>query len=238
MKRLLDAGGKMKKEKCTFGASSITYLGHGIDAKGLYPLKAIVKAIVEAPVPGYLQELKSYLGLLNYFGKFLPNLSSLFVLLNHLTKKGVVYRWFEAQNQAYQKSKQLLLSDDVVLVHFDPSKELILACDASPYMVGSVLTQIMEGVLEHPIEFSSRTLTPAEPRYSHWDKEAFAIVVGVKLFHQYIFERTFTGVTDHKPLLGLLDETKAVPQMVSLRFLRWWLTLAAYNYSLQYKAGN
>ncbi len=96
----------------------------------------------------------------------------------------------------------------------------------------------MDDGLEHPIGFASRTLTPAESRYSQLDKEALAIIVGVKHFHQYIYGRKFTCVTDHKPLLGLLHETKAVPQMASPRVLRWSLTLATYDYRLQYKAGN
>ena len=91
LQRLADAGVKLKKEKCTFCAPSVKYLGHQIDAAGLHPLPDKVKAIVEAPQPKNLQELRSYLGLLNYYEMFIPNLSNLLAPLNLLMKKGVVY---------------------------------------------------------------------------------------------------------------------------------------------------
>ena len=90
---------------------------------------------------------------------------------------------------------------------------------------------------ERPIAYSSRTLAPVEKRYSQLDKEALALIHGVKKFHSYIYGRKFTLISDHKPLQHILGEKKGVPQMASARLQRWALQLGAYEYHIQYKPG-
>jgi hypothetical protein len=90
---------------------------------------------------------------------------------------------------------------------------------------------------EQPIAFASRSLSNTEKKYSQLDKEGLAIVFGVKKYHQYLYGRHFTVLTDHKPLLGLLGENKSVPIMASPRVQRWSLPLGGYDYQLQYRAG-
>ena len=90
---------------------------------------------------------------------------------------------------------------------------------------------------ERPVGFASRTLSPAEKNYSHLDKEALAIVFGVKKYHQYLFGRRFEIKTDHKPLTHIFKESKATPTMASGRVQRWPLTLGAYDYTIQYREG-
>ena len=95
----------------------------------------------------------------------------------------------------------------------------------------------MEDVSEMPIAYASRTLNVVEKRYSQLDKEAAAIMFGVKRFHQYLYGRKFSIVSDHKPLQYLLNENKAVPAMASARLQRWALTLSAYHYTISYSPG-
>ncbi len=123
----------------------------------------------------------------------------------------------------------MTLTSDKTLAHFDPEKELILACDASPYGLGVVLSHKFEDGAEKPI---SRTLAPAEKRYSQLDKEGLAIIFGVKRFHQYLVGRHFLIQSDHKPLEHLFKETKGVPTLASARLQRWALT---YDYTITYK---
>jgi len=124
-----------------------------------------------------------------------------------------------------------------LLVHFDPSKELILATDASDYGVGAVLSHKVEGGAERPIGYISRSLNAAERNYSTLEKEALAIIFGVKKFHQFLYGHPFTIKTDHKPLKGLLNEKKGIPALAAPRIQRWAPTLSAYEYKISYKAG-
>ena len=131
--------------------------------------------------------------------------------------------------------KQLVKSP--LLQHYDPAKPLSLSTDASPYEVGAVLLHVDEDGSEKPVAYASRTLTDAEKRYSQLDKEALAIVFGVKKFHHYLYGRKFSIVSDHKPLQYLLNESRAVPFMASARLQRWALLLGAYQYTISYQPG-
>ena len=215
----------------------VEYLGHQISAAGLQPTEEKVRAVKEAPVPGDVTQLKSSLGLLNYYGKFLPNLSNVLAPLHSLLEKPNKWSWSSKQQEAFDTAK-CLLTLDCLLVHYSPDKDLILACDASPYGVGAILSHRMEDGQERPVVFASRTLAAAEKNYSQLDKEALAIIFGVKKFHRYLAGRKFCIFSDHCPFQYLLGERNAIPAMASARVQRWALTLSAYDYQIVYKPGS
>ena len=141
--------------------------------------------IVDAPSPGNLSQLRAFLGMINYYHSFLPNLSTWLEPLHHLLQKEAQWVWSEDCAKAFQEIKQLIASD-LVLVHFNPELPLTLSCDASPYGLGAVLSHIMPNGVERPVAYASRTLTTAERNYAEIDKEAFAVAWGAKRFHQYL----------------------------------------------------
>ena len=190
-----------------------------------------MEALHEFPSPQNVAALKSYLGLLSYYSRFLPNLSTTLAPLYLLLKDGVRWQWTLDQAAAFEESKKLLQKSSF-LVHFDPTLKIILACDASAYGIGAVLSHQMPVGSEKPVGFASRTLTKAEQNYSQIDKEALACVFGVQKFRSYLYGHHFTLQTDHKPLLTLFNENKAIPPQASGRIQRWALTLASFEYSI------
>jgi transposase InsO family protein len=231
-----EAGLTCSPSKCSFLQESVVYLGHRIDAEGLHPLKEKVQAILAAPTPQNCTQLRSFLGLVNYYGKFLPNLSDVLGPLHFLLSKDTKWQWKRAQEQAFERCKQMLVEPGV-LVHFDASLELFLECDASDYGLGAVIFHRIDGS-DRPVAYASRTLCPAERNYCQLEKEALALVFGVKKFHHYLLGREFGLLTDHRPLLGLLGEDRPIPALASGRVQRWALLLSAYRYRLVHRKGS
>uniref|UniRef100_A0A5S6QJF2 RNA-directed DNA polymerase n=1 Tax=Trichuris muris TaxID=70415 RepID=A0A5S6QJF2_TRIMR len=234
--RLLQAGIRLKRNKCAFGLQSVKFLGYRIDSKGIHPAEEKVAAIQNFPLPRNKQELQSFLGLLNFYHNFLPNKADIAEPLYRLLDKHSKWSWNQAHSKSFSELKQLI-SSDLVLTQYDDSLPLILTCDASPLGVGCVLAHLTPDGMERPIAFHSRTLSPTERKYAQIDREALAIVVGIKKFHHYIYGRHVEIRTDHKPLLGLLARATQTSMGMSPRMTRWSILLSAYDYDLVYKPG-
>ena len=234
LQKLKEHGIRARKSKCSFLKSSVLYLGHRIDADGIHATDAKLRAITDAPAPKNVTELRSFLGLLNYYARLIPNLSSLIQPLNQLLRHGVKWHWSQAANTAFKAAKEKVVSPNV-LVHYDPSRPIRLAADASAYGVGAVISHTMEDGSERPIAFASRTLTPSERNYSQVEKEALSLVFGVCKFHAYLYGRPFTLITDHKPLLSILGPKNGVPPIAAARLQRWALKLSAYTYDIKFR---
>ncbi|KRX13745.1 Transposon Ty3-I Gag-Pol polyprotein [Trichinella nelsoni] len=234
--RLRDAGIRLNREKCVFVSNSVEFLGYRIDAEGIHPSEKKVEAIHKAPRPKNKQELQAFMGLLNFYHNFLANKAEAAEPLHRLLDKGALWKWTHRHEKAFQKVKALITSN-AVLAQYDDQLPLILTCDASPHGVGCVLAHRLPCGREAPIAFHSRTLAAAERKYAQIDREALAIIVGVKKFHNYVFGRHVEIRTDHKPLLGLLGNSIQTPASMSPRMTRWSILLSAYDYSLVYRPG-
>ena len=154
LERLESAGARLKREKCSLMIPEVEYLGHRISAKGIHPVPEKVSAVREAPRPKDVSQLRSFLGMVNYYGKFLPNLATLLRPLYDLLQSAKTWSWGDSQEQAFRKAKELL-SSAPLLTHYDPEKQLILSCDASPYGVGAVLSHRFEDNSERTIAYAS-----------------------------------------------------------------------------------
>ncbi|KAL5477849.1 hypothetical protein EMCRGX_G024698 [Ephydatia muelleri] len=233
LKRLVEKGLRCRLEKCSFAQSSIEYLGHTLSRQGVSKGKK-VDAVKLMPPPENVSTLRSFLGSVQFYGKFLPNLATITEPLHSLTKKGTTWTWKSEQAEAFQKVKDLL-SDDTVLAHFDPSLPVGISCDASEVGIGAVLFHRYPDASERPICNASKTLTPTQRGYSQIQKEALAIIFALSKFHQFLYGRPFILVTDHKPLLALFGPTKATPALAANRLARWALMLSQYQYTIEYR---
>ena len=176
LKRLLQHGVHVKRQKCRFLQSSVSFLGHRIDAEGIHPLDDKLQAIVQAPTPTNVQELRSFLGLINYYGKFIPNAATILGPLNQLLRKDAKWKWSQECEHSFVEAKKVLSSSDV-LVHYDPTLPIWMAGDASAYGIGAVIAHIMPDGSERPVAFASRTLSSSEQNYAQVEKEALSYLV-------------------------------------------------------------
>ena len=232
--RLENQGYRCKMEKSEFLKDSVIYLGHEVNKDGIRPVKSKVEDMLNMRAPRSVEELVSFLSGVNYYRRYLPNMSQIVAPLDELRKKGVEWKWTKRQQEAWKNLKELL-SSEVVLTLYDPNKPLKLDTDASPTGLGAVLSHTMPDGSERPIEFISRTLTAAEKNYAQIDREAAAIVWAVKRFHLYLYGRKFKLITDNQPLVHIFSKNKQLSVMTAARLTRWSLFLMDYDYDICYR---
>jgi len=206
----------------------ITFMGHQITADGLHSDPEKVRAIAEMPPPTNVEELRRYLGMVNYLSKFIPNATITLRPLQNLLKKDVSWNWSDVQQEAFDSMKTLVTSTPV-LAFYDPKKELTLENDACDFGIGSAMYQ--DG---KPVAFASRTLTDAERNYAPIEKEMLAMCFGLDKFHHYTFGRKVHVVTDHQPLETI---TKKPLYKAPRRLQSMILRSQKYDYHVTYKAG-
>lgn len=231
--RLQDKGLRCKLEKCYFAQPSVEYLGHTLSQQGVSKGPK-VDAILKMPSPTNVSGLRSFMGAVQFYGKFIPNLSTMTEPLNRLTRKGTPWAWGADEQAAFQRLKDALCTD-TVLAHYDPHLEIGISCDASDVGIGAVLFHRYPDGSERPIANASKTLTPTQRRYSQIQREALAVIFGLKKFHHFLYARHFILITDHKPLVAIFGPTKGIPAMAANRLARWALTLSQYDYTVEYR---
>ena len=205
-----------------------------MDAEGIHTSPDKVKAIMEAPRPNNQQQLLAFLGLVNYYGKFLPALTTTTHPLNNLLRHNIKWKWTSECETAFHKLKEQLSSNSV-LAHYTATLPLWMACDASQYGVGAVISHTMPDGSERPIAYGFRTLSKAEKNYAQIEKEALAIIFGIKKFHQYVYGQKFKLLTDHKPLTTILSPKASLPALAAARLQRWAIILSTYQYEVEFR---
>ena len=235
LSRIQEFGFRVRKEKCFFMQDSVEYLGHIVSKNGIQMSPKKVEAIVEMPRPKDQKELRAFLGMINHYSKFMPNLSDLCAPLNGLLQKTAKWRWSKECEEAVHTIKDKLGSAEG-LVHFNPSLPIFLAADASSVGIGAVIFHRYPDGTEKAIAHASKTLTPSEKNYSQIEREALALIYGVKKFHQYLWGREFTLQTDYKPLTTIFGKKKGIPPTTAGRLQRWALILMGYSFHIEYKS--
>ena len=234
MCRLDLAGFRCHIDKSDFLQKSVIYIGHVVSAEGIKPVESKVETLLKAEYPENRERLIAFLGAVQYYARYLPNLSTVIEPLNHLRSNSVEWEFGLPQKKAWDQLKVLLASNRV-LTFYNPDLPLKVDCDASSVGIGGVMSHIMPNGDERPVEFISRTLSKAERGYAQIDREGLAIVWCVRKFHKYLYAREFTLVTDHKPLQYIFHPHKGIPEMIMFCLQRWALILSCYQYSIEFR---
>lgn len=233
LKRLSERGLTLNKEKSKFYMSKLTFMGHVLSRHGIAPDDSKVEAITKAKRPENASEVRSFMGLVTYCSKFIPDLATVAEPLRRLTKHNVSFQWKREQHEAFESVKRSM-ANAATLAYFDRSKDAKtqVIADASPVGLGAVLIQEQNGEFR-PVYYASRTLTDVERRYSQTEKEALALVWACERFHMYLYGIHFELITDHKPL----ETIYSARSRPSARIERWVLRLQPYNFTVKYVPG-
>ncbi|UYV75118.1 K02A2.6-like [Cordylochernes scorpioides] len=210
LRKLQDSGLTLNKEKCIFSVKEINFLGHLITERGVF------------------------LGMVNFTGKFILDLSTILYPLNQLLVKRNDWRWDSAQEEAFEKVKKLL-STSPALTLFDPNLPTTVSADASSYGLGAVLLQKSEDGYQKAVAYASRTMPETEKRWPQIEKESLAIVWACERFQDYLMGKTFSIESDHKPLIPIFS-TKNLDEMTP-RIQRLRLRMMRYSYSIHHTPG-
>lgn len=257
-RRLHKAGLVIKLEKCRFFQKQVQYLGHIISEHGVAPDPAKVKALQDFTRPTCVRALQSFLGLANYYRKFINKYSEicspLFELLRGKGAKGAnktktftdqssnpelpyaSWKWGPGQQWAFERIK-LALSTAPVLTHFSPTdaaghEQLCLETDASEVAAGAVLSQLKDGKY-HPIAYYSKTFTATESRYSATEREGYGVYLAIKEFRHYLYGRPFTVIVDCKALPSIFSKGT----VMNTRLANWSQQVTEYNFRIIYRPG-
>jgi len=228
---LKNAGMKINDKKCVLESPELSFLGYRLSKDGVRPDEQLVQKVLNVKEPRDRKELSSFIGLVNFYGRFISNFSDKLMPLLDLRKSKETFSWKEQHQKAFNELKSDLVRSPVVQL-YDPKKDLTLTTDASERAISAVLSQD-----NHPIFYLSRLLTGSEQNYANIEREALAIVWATCRARQFLLGRHFLLVTDHKPLEFIFDKEKALPKVTSARLMRWALQLSAFDYSVSYTKG-
>jgi RNase H-like domain found in reverse transcriptase/Reverse transcriptase (RNA-dependent DNA polymerase)/Integrase zinc binding domain/Integrase core domain len=226
--RLRAANLAIRPTKCSIGYTSVEFLGFEVGNDLLQPIARKVEKVTMAPKPTTKAQLRSFLGLIGYYRRFIPNFAAIAVPLTDMTKKSSpnTLLWDDAQDAAFNALRCYLTNPPVLhLPNF--RRPFILQTDACKEGMGAVMLQEYDGI-RYPVAFASRKLLPRERNYSTIEQECLAIVWAIQKFSDYLYGKEFVLETDHQPLQYL---TQACFQ--NGRLMRWALALQPYSYTVR-----
>jgi len=229
LKRFLSFNVSINPAKCAFAVTEFTCLGYIINASGFSPDKNRLAPLVDSSSPTNLHELRSLLGALQYYSRFIPNFAQRASTLFNLMSSDL-FVW-SSEHETTLRSLLAILKSDLVLKPFSPSDHSTVITDASPTGIGAVLEQN-----DRPVICISRRLSKAEQGYSQTQREALAVYWAVKRLHKYLFGAKFTIVTDHEALKFIYSPDQSLAKSSAAMVQRWNISLSSYTYNIVHRS--
>lgn len=223
---------KLKIEKCKLFTTSIDVFGFKITKNDISVNRKNIEPLLNAEVPKNITMLKSFLGKVTYYSRFLKDMAHIIAPLYDCTKNKKL-QWTKECTDSFNKIKQKLACVSN-LRHYNPDLPLILTCDASQVALGAIISNRDENGVVRPIAYASKKLNSTEVKYSAIDKEAMSIIFGVTKFYNYIYGRTFELETDNAALVRIFGPTKGIPKMAAKRLQHYAIFLSAFQYKIKH----
>lgn len=227
----------LNKEKCKFGLTEVEFLGYTLNGKGIRPSKEKIVAIEECREPKSAAELRSFLGLVTFVSPFIRDFSTITEPLRKMLRSNELKEWSAEQSEAFEKLKKRVRDNVDTQGFFELGATTKLYTDASPVGLGAVLVQQRRDGSEQIIAFASKSLTETERRYPQTQREALALVWAIEKFYYYLLGHTFTVLTDHQALEYIYNGKYRDGKRAVTRAEGWALRLSAYDFKVQYIAG-
>lgn len=231
LERLAKYNVKVNLGKCKFLTQAVTYLGHTISNGNIKAGSGKLDALLGAPKPANAKELQSFLGLINFFRKFVPKMSEKLKVLYDLLVKNVKFNWTAECDAAFELGKRLV-SKESCLEIFDPRRPTLVFCDASPIGISAVLVQRNCWGEEKPVYYASAKLNKTQQNYAQLHREGLAVIFGLKKFYKYLYGRKFTIVTDAASIKEMFKPDRTASAVASARIQRWGVYLAMFDYEI------
>ncbi|GBG75978.1 hypothetical protein CBR_g21220 [Chara braunii] len=226
LEKLREANFKINAKKCDWAKTQVLYLGHVLDGDGVKPEDRKIAAIRDWPTPRTLTELRSFLGLANYYRKFVRNFSTIVAPLRRLLRKETIWKWDKYCTSAMKNLKQALIEYPVLKVA-DPSLPFVVTTDASQYGIGAVLQQD-DGNGYRPVEFMSARIHSEKVATSTYERELYALKQALDHWKHYLLGRHFKVYSDHETLRWLKTQAKMTPKLT-----RWAAEIDQYDFELK-----
>lgn len=218
-------------KKCSFFMDNVNYLGHRIGKDGIKPGDHKIEAIKQYPKPTSVKEVRQFLGLTGYFRRFIPAYANIASPLNSLLRKNSEFNWTTLQQQAFEKLKNLLISEPILVI-YDPHENHEVHTDACATGLAGALMQNDNGS-QRAVAYFSRSTTELERKYHSYELEALAVVESLERFRYYLIGKKFVVVTDCNSLKLTQEKQNIVP-----RIARWFLRIQEFDFTIQYRSAS
>ncbi|GBG65121.1 hypothetical protein CBR_g49484 [Chara braunii] len=226
LEKLREANFKINAKKCEWAKTQVLYLGHVLDGDGIKPEDSKIAAIRDWPTPRTLTELRSFLGLANYYRKFVRNFSTIAAPLRRMLKKEAIWQWDKDCTSALKKLKRALIEYPVLEVA-DPSLPFVVTTHASQYGIGAVLQQDDDNGYR-PVEFMSARMPCEKVATSTYERELYALRQVLDHWKHYLLGRHFKVHSDHETLRWLKTQAKMTPKLT-----RWPAEIDQFDFELK-----
>ncbi|UYV75014.1 hypothetical protein LAZ67_12002096, partial [Cordylochernes scorpioides] len=229
--KLLEYNIKLKFKKCSFAQSEVKYLGHIIGHNKVKPDPVKIKAVQDFPQPTTVKGIRRFIGLANFYRKFIPRFAEIATPLTNLTQKNKLFSWTPQVDKSFIELKAALTSEPILTI-YNPEVPCKLYTDASAIGIAGILSQEIDST-EHVISYYSKKLLKHQQNYSAFELECYAVIQAIDYFEVYLENKPFQVITDHSALQWLLNLKNP-----KSKFFRWLVNLSTKTFTITHRSGN